>query len=160
MRRLMPYPLLWLALVAMWVTLNGSLSLGQLLLGAIIATFACWAATPLELPKPRVRNVGAIVQLAGLVVADVVMSNIAVASLLLSGRSPRSVFVTIPLELKDPNGLAVLSLIVTATPGSAWVHYDSMLSQVIIHVFDTADGVDWSERLKRNYERRLLEIFR
>jgi multicomponent K+:H+ antiporter subunit E len=160
MRRLLPHPLLWLALLAMWMLLNGSFSLGQLLLGIIIASLACWAVVPLELPKPRIRRIGTIIQLIGLVIADVVQSNIAVIGLILTGRAPHSAFVTIPLELKDPNGLVILSCIVTATPGSAWIHYDSRLGTVMIHVLDTPDADAWAATLKRNYEQRLVEIFR
>lgn len=159
MRRLMPHPLLWLALVAMWLVLNNSLGLGQILLGMIVATFACGAVSRLEPPEVRLRKVGLVFSLAGLVVRDVVRSNIDVVRLILSGRAPRSVFVAIPLDLKDPNGLAVLACIITATPGSAWVHYDSMRKSVTIHVLDTADEAAWVAALKQNYEQRLLEIF-
>lgn len=159
MRRLMPYPLLWLSLVAMWLLLNNIFALGQLLLGMLVATLACGAVARLELPKARLRKIGAIIKLVGLVISDVVLSNIAVMRLVLSGREPRSVFVTVPLELKDPNGLAVLSCIVTATPGSAWIHHDSMRESVTIHVLDTEDEAAWNAALKRNYEQRLLEIF-
>jgi len=157
-KRLLPFPLLWLSLVAMWLMLNG-LNAGQLVLAILIATVACWAVTPLEPPKPRLRRVGTIIRLFGAVVADVVRSNIAVMQLIVTGRKPRSVFVTIPLELKDPNALVILSCIVTATPGSAWIHYDSLLNQVIIHVLDTEDEAAWNATLKREYEQRLLEIF-
>ncbi|RYE88264.1 MAG: Na+/H+ antiporter subunit E [Hyphomicrobiales bacterium] len=159
MSRLLPYPLLWVALLAMWLTLNASVSLAQVLLGAVVATLGCWAVRKLQPPKARMRSIGTILTLVGYVVADVVQSNIAVIRLILSGREPRSEFLTIPLELKDPNGLAILSCIVTATPGSAWIHYDSMLSKVTIHVLDTGDGIAWTATLKRNYEQRLLEIF-
>lgn len=158
MRRLLPYPLLWLGLLAMWLLLNGSFSLGQVLLGAVIATFACWAVLPLEPPKSRLRNVGAILRLLGTVVVDVARSNIGVFRLILSGRSPRSAFVTIPIELKDPNGLAILACIITATPGSAWIHHDTLLGTVTIHVLDTEDSEVWGANLKSNYERRLMEI--
>ncbi len=158
MRRILPYPLLWLALLAMWLLLGG-VGVGQVLLGVIVASLACWAVVALEPPKPRIRGIGKIVQVIGIVIGDIVLSNIAVLRLILSGRPPRSVFVTIPLELKDPNGLAVLACIVTATPGSAWIHYDTAHSSVMIHVLDTADGAAWSATLKRNYEHRLLEIF-
>ncbi|HTM78252.1 MAG TPA: Na+/H+ antiporter subunit E, partial [Devosia sp.] len=131
MRRLLPYPLLWLALLAMWLLLNGSISPGQLLLGIIIASLACWAVAAVESPKPKIRRIGTVAQLVWLVIVDIVQSNVAVIGLILRGRVPRSAFVTIPLELKDPNGLAVLSCIVTATPGSAWIHYDSRLSTVM-----------------------------
>jgi len=159
MRRLMPYPLLWLSLVAMWLLLNNSLGLGQVLLGMLVATLACGAVARLEPPKARLRSIGTTIRLAGLVIADVVHSNIAVIGLILSGRTPRSVFVTVPLDLKDPNGLAVLACIITATPGSAWIHYDSMRDSVTIHVLDTEDEAAWIAALKRDYEQRLLEIF-
>jgi multicomponent K+:H+ antiporter subunit E len=160
MRRLLPFPLLWLSLLAMWVLLVGNLSAAQLLLGALVAGAATWAVVPLEPPKPRIRRIGAIVRLAGVVLADIVLSNLAVMRLIASGRPPRSAFVTIPLDLKDPNGLAVLACIVTATPGSAWIQHDSLLANVTIHVLDTPDEAAWGAALKHNYERRLLEIFR
>ena len=159
MNRFLPYPLLWLALLAMWLALNGSVAPGQVLLGAVIATFACWSVRRLEPPKPRLRHIGTILQLIGHVVTDVVRSNIAVIGLVVTGRTPRSKFVTIPLELREPNGLAILACIITATPGSAWIEYDSMLNQVTIHVLDTEDEAAWNAALKRNYERRLMEIF-
>jgi multicomponent K+:H+ antiporter subunit E len=159
MRRILPYPLLWLALLTMWVMLSGSLSPGQILLGAIVSALACRVAVALEAPKPRIRRIGTIVRLIGAVIGDVLLSNLAVLRLILSGRPPRSAFVTIPLDLEDPNGLAILSCIVTATPGSAWIHYDSMLHSVIIHVLDTGDEAAWAAALKRNYEHRLVEIF-
>ena len=33
-------------------------------------------------------------------------------------------FMTIPLELRSPMGLAILALILTATPGTAWLDYN------------------------------------
>jgi multicomponent K+:H+ antiporter subunit E len=143
----------------MWLLLAGTLAPGQVLLGAAIATLACRAAVALEPPKPRMRRLGTILRLAGAVIADVVMSNIAVLRLILSGRPARSAFVTIPLELEDPKGLVILSCIVTATPGSAWIQYDSTRRTVTIHVLDTPDATAWGAGLKRNYERRLVEIF-
>jgi multicomponent K+:H+ antiporter subunit E len=158
-RRLLPYPLLWLVLLGMWLVLNGTVAPGQVVLGAIIATLASWAVRRLEPPKPHLRRIGTIMQLVGLVIADVVNSNIAVIGLVLNGRRPRSAFITIPLELREPNALAILACIITATPGSAWVHYDSTLSEVTVHVLDTDDPAAWNATLKRNYERRLMEIF-
>jgi multicomponent K+:H+ antiporter subunit E len=150
MNRLLPYPLMWLALFAMWLILNVSIAPGHLLLGAVIATLACLAVHRLEPPKSHIRRVGVVLELIAYVLHDILRSNIAVIGLTLSGRQPRSRF---------PNGLAILSVIVTATPGSAWVHYDSMGSRVIIHVLDTDDEAAWNATLKRTYEKRLMEIF-
>lgn len=161
MKRLLPYPLLWLLLLVMWLLLNRSIDFGQVLLGAIIASSACWAVAPLEPPRPKVRNIVSIMQLAWLVTADVVRSNFAVMRLILGGRhhGHHSAFLTIPLQLRDPNGLALLACIITATPGSAWINYDSQHSTVTVHVLDLIDESAWIDTIKRNYESRLLEIF-
>lgn len=160
MRRVLAHPLLWLALFAMWLLLARSLAPGQMLLAAIVASIGSWAASAVEAPQPRLRRPGLVVKLVGLVLADIVVSNIAVLKLALGRREPRSKFVAIPLELRDPNGLAVLASIITATPGSAWINYNARTDTVLVHVLDTEDGNAWGQALKRTYESLLLEIFR
>ncbi len=159
MTRLFAYPLLWLMLLGMWLLLNGSVDLGQVLLGAAVASFACWAVGAVAPPRPRLRRPGSMLRLLVLVVMDVAHSNLNVLTLALGRREPRSAFVTIPLRLTDPNGLAVLACIVTATPGSAWIDYRSATGEVLIHVLDTADPQAWAAALQRTYESLLLEIF-
>lgn len=156
--KLLRFPLLWSALLLMWLVLNDSVSPGHILLGIVIATFACWAMAPVAPARPRVRHLGTIAILVGLFVRDVVRSNIAVLRLIVSGRTARSAFVDIPLELTQETGLAILACIVTATPGSAWIQHNSKRNVVTIHVLDTDDAVAWVKDFKRTYERRLVEI--
>ncbi|RYE10084.1 MAG: Na+/H+ antiporter subunit E [Hyphomicrobiales bacterium] len=155
---LLSRPIIWLSLIVLWLLLNGSVAPGQIILGMIVATFACWAALPVVPGKARVRNIGTVAALVLAVLVDVVKSNIAVLRLILSGRTARSAFVDIPLELTDENGLAVLACIVTATPGSAWVQHNSTRNVVTIHVLDTADVDAWAAEFRQTYERRLVEI--
>ncbi|MDN5850773.1 MAG: Na+/H+ antiporter subunit E, partial [Nitrococcus sp.] len=159
MSRVFAYPLLWVGLFAMWLLLGRGLSSGQLLLGAIVSSFCCWAVAAVEVPRPRIRRPGLLLKLFGLVVADIFRSNVAVLRLALSRREPRSMFVLIPLELREPNALAILACIITATPGSAWIDYNSRGNSVLVHVLDTGDGDAWAETIKRTYEALLLEIF-
>jgi multicomponent K+:H+ antiporter subunit E len=102
-----------------------------------------------------------MIRLAGLVLADIVRSNIAVASIILGPgkRRERSGFVDIPLELRDPYGLATLACIITATPGTLWVSFDSATGVVMIHVLDLIDESEWVRIVKHRYERLLREIF-
>ena len=151
-------PLVWFGLLAAWLLLNGSMSPGQIILGAVVATIACWMTMPLVPPKSQVSNLATIAALILAVVADVVKSNIAVLRLVLSGRTARSAFVDIPLELTDENGLAILACIVTATPGSAWIQHNSARNVVTIHVLDTEDPDAWAAEFKQTYEQRLVEI--
>lgn len=151
-------PLVWLGLLAIWLLLNGSVAPGQIILGMIVATFACWTALPLAPAKSRVSHIPTIVALLVAVAADIVKSNIAVLRLILSGRNARSAFVDIPLELTDENGLAILACIVTATPGSAWIQHSALRKTVTIHVLDTEEPDAWAAEFKRIYEQRLVEI--
>ena len=61
--------------------------------------------------RPRVRRWGLLPKLVAVVLYDIVRSNIAVARLILREGNNRRVsgFMTIPLELRSPMGLAVLA---------------------------------------------------
>jgi multicomponent K+:H+ antiporter subunit E len=161
MMRWVPYPILSLSLFAMWLLLNQSLTAGQLMLGAGFAFAGALALSALEPPRLRLRRPRAILTLLLLVLADIVRSNIAVSRIILGSRpsSQTSGFLDIPLELRAPYGLAVLAIIITSTPGTIWVHFDSAKGLLTIHVLDLIDEDAWIATIKQRYERRLMEIF-
>src|SRR5690606_18128506 len=98
--------------------------------------------------------------LAWIVLVDILRSNLAVAWIVLSNPETRtSSFIQFDLELRDEVGLTILALIVTATPGTAWVQFDRASGTLIIHVFDLVDEEEWITLLKTRYERLLMEIF-
>lgn len=161
MTRLVPHPLLSAGLVALWLLLNGP-SPGHLILGVLIALFAGWAMGALR-PEPlRLRRPDLMLRLAVQVTVDIVRSNIAVARLILTGGrhgQRRSGFITVTLRLRDPAALAVLAIILTATPGTAWLDYDAETGELLLHVFDLIDPADWQHLICNRYEAHLLEIF-
>ncbi len=161
MKRWLPFPLLSLALLGTWLALNQSLATGQVILGALVALGGGLALAMLQAPRNRIRRPLAIAELAWLVLVDIVRSNIAVAQIVLhpGHRRQTSGFLEIPLELRDPGGLAVLACIITATPGTAWARYDSRRSILTIHILDLVDEEAWIRTIKGRYERRLREIF-
>ncbi len=162
MRRWLPYPLLSLSIFIMWLLLNQSLAASHLVVAVVLALGGGLMVVPLEPPKARLRHPRAMVKLALLVLQDIVRSNIAVARIITDPRRlPGEVsgFVRIPLDMRDPYGLAVLAFIITATPGTLWVDYDSPTGVLTIHVLDLIDENAWIETIKRRYERLLREIF-
>ena len=161
MKRLFPAPWLSLALWALWMLLNLSLSAGNLLLGAALAILAPVMFAPLRPLPVRIRRPGVILKLFFLVGRDVVASNIAVArGVLRAGKNPpRSRFVKIPLDLRDANGLAALSMITTVVPGTIWSELALDRSVLLLHVFDLDDEAAFIEHFKTAYERPLMEIF-
>ncbi|WP_292977042.1 Na+/H+ antiporter subunit E [Nitrosomonas sp.] len=160
MSRLLPYPLLVISLIITWLLLAG-FSFGQLLLGSIIALIAAWTLAALRPAKPRIKRWDLLPKLFAIVFYDIVRSNIAVASIILHGgkRIGKSNFMTIPLDLRDPTGLACLAIIITSTPGTIWVDYNSARSVLTLHIFDLVDEAAWLNLIKNRYEYLLREIF-
>lgn len=159
MSRWLPYPLLSAALLLMWLLLN-QFSVGHLLLGTIIAITCSWAMSALQPEKPRIRNWWLVVRLLGTIFVDITRSNIAVTRIVLGRKgNRRSGFVVIPLDLRDRTGLAILSCVVTSTPGTAWVNFDARHGTLLIHVLDLDGEADWKDYIKQHYEKPLMEIF-
>lgn len=159
MSRIIPYPLLTLSLYAMWVLLTG-FSVGHALLGLVIAILVSRTMLTLQPEKPRIRFGMPMVRLFWAALLDVIRSNIAVVRIILTGARPRQPsFVRIPLELRDQYGLAVLAIIICATPGTLWLQYDEERGMVLLHVLDLEDEDALIAQIKRDYERPLMEIF-
>jgi multicomponent K+:H+ antiporter subunit E len=161
MRRWLPFPLLTAALLALWLLLTGSMAPGTVVLGGVLALGAGRVLTALDPPESRFRRPRAALRLALVVLAEIVRSNWAVARIILlpDVRQRRSGFVRIPLDMRTPYGLAALACIITATPGTLWVEYDSADNTMLLHVLDLIDEEEWVRIIKDRYETRLMEIF-
>lgn len=161
MKRLLPAPLLSLALWLLWLLLNLSVSPGQIVLGGLIAWLAPLLMAPLRPLPIRLRRPGTILRLLGRICLDMLLSNLHVAQriVLLDRRPPRSVFVKVPLDLHDANGLAALAALCTVIPGTVWSELALDRSVLLLHVFDLDDEAGFVEHFKRIYERPLMEIF-
>jgi multicomponent K+:H+ antiporter subunit E len=96
-----------------------------------------------------------------LVLVDILRSNIAVGRIIVRSREPgvNAGFMTIPLDLSSRNGLAVLAIIITSTPGTTWVSHDAAKGTLLPHVLDLVDETVWIRTIKGRYERLLMEIF-
>jgi multicomponent K+:H+ antiporter subunit E len=152
-------PLLFCALVVVWLALTQNASVGNLALGAALAAALAWATSALRPLQPRMRSLGAAVSLAAVVAADIVRCNVAVARIVLRLHRVESGLVTIPLELRDPHGLAVLAAIVTSTPGTVWVDFDDAKRVLTLHVLDLATADEVVAAVKNRYETRLRRVF-
>lgn len=158
MTRVLPHPLLSIFVVVMWLLLN-RFSLGHLVLGAAVALVAGQAMAALDPERPRVRRPLVIARLFLIVLLDIVRSNVAVARLVLIGGPRRQGFVEIDLEVRAPTALALLAVIVTSTPGTAWMDYDAARGRLLLHVFDLREEEEWRRVVNERYGALLKEIF-
>lgn len=161
MKRLLPSPLLSVALFLLWLLLSRSVSAGHLILATVLAVLVPLLTGGLRPLPVRIRRPGMVLRLGLRVVADTIESNLAVVLFLVfpSRRRHASGFVHIPLELRDPNALAVLAMIVCITPGTAWAEISLDRSMLLLHVLEVDDPQVIATHVKERYERPLMEIF-
>ena len=117
--------LLVAGLTLTWLLLGDAFTLGQLLLGlgvSLLMVFGFRAVRPIH---PRLRRPASALRLLGRVTMDILRSNYNVARIILGLSGEREItsgVVEIPLQLRDPHGLATLAAIVTSTPGTVWAN--------------------------------------
>lgn len=154
-------PLLEILLLIMWLVVNQSLALHHWLLGLLFALPIGRLVRTLRPRTARVRHLDQALILCWHVFCDVVRSNFAVGRIILGTvrQQPKVGFLDIPLELRDPHGLAALSIIITATPGTVFAGHDPDSNVLTLHVLDLQDEDAWLHTIKHRYERPLMEIF-
>lgn len=160
-QRLIPAPLLSVCLWVLWLLLNHTLDVGHMVLGAVLGLLIPVLTRGLRPLPVRVRHPLTIVQLALRVVVDTVQSNLQVMRFLLvpSLRRSYSGFVHIPLDVRDPNALAVLAMICCATPGTAWAEVSLDRRTLLLHVLEIHTPEQVIAHIKTRYEAPLMRIF-
>jgi multicomponent K+:H+ antiporter subunit E len=161
MRRLFPSPLLSLALVALWLLLNNSLGLGQWLMALLLGWRVPWLTHSLRPTPVRFSHPWVALRLFFQVGRDVLVWNWRVlkGTVAPADKVPQGGFVVVPLDLRDPNGLAVLAAIMCVIPGTIWSELALDRSALLVHMFDMDDAQAEIDLIKQRYERPLMEIF-
>jgi multicomponent K+:H+ antiporter subunit E len=155
-------PTLVLMLTGLWLLLNQTLALAHIVFGALLALALAWASSRLRPLRARIRRLDLAAVLVLAVLKDIVQSNFNVARIVLGlvrDREVRSGFLRIPLELRDPHGLAALAIIITSTPGTVWVGVSADGSTLTLHVLDLRNESEWIRMMKARYETPLRRIF-
>ncbi len=161
LRRLAPAPLTSAALFALWLALARSTSAGHIVLALGLAIAIPIVTANLRPTRVHVRRPLVIARFILTVGYDVVRSNVQVAWNVVAWRwrRVRSMFVVIPLELRDPVGLAALAMVTTVVPGTVWSELALDRSALLLHVWNVDDERAFVTRFKDRYEKPLREIF-
>lgn len=161
MQRLFPAPLLSVALVALWLLLNNSLGPGHWLLALLLGWLVPWLTHSLRPTPVRFSHPLVALRLFFQVGYDVIVWNwrVFLGTLAPAHKVPQGGFVVVPLDLRDPNGLAVLAAIMCVIPGTIWSELALDRSALLVHMFDMEDAQAEIKLVKQRYERPLMEIF-
>lgn len=162
MRRWLPHPVLSAILLGTWLMFAQSVAPADVLLGAILAIVMPLAVRGLQpVGYPVVRRPLVLVRLLSMALVEIVRSALNVGWIILLGRKRgvNAQFLRIPLDLRNPFGLAALSCLINTTPGTVWAEILPGTHVLSLHVFDLHDEQWWIDTIKNAYEKPLIEIF-
>ena len=140
----LPHPLLSASLVLVWLLLQNSLDLGNLLLGLVLGLGIPLWTRGLWPKRLRVRSWVAVLRYSVMVSGDIVL---------------RTRWVSVPLELSSPEAITVLAGTVTMTPGTVSCDLSADGRYLLVHCLDAPDTEQIVREIKTRYEARLKEIF-
>ena len=156
----LPHPALSVVLAAVWLLLQQSLAPAQLLTALVLALTVPKLVHGFLGDSVRPRAPGAALRLAGNVLWDIVVSNIAVARIVLNPRSdPQPAWVEVPLDAQHPTAVTLLAAIITMTPGTVSCVIDEQRRVILVHALDCGDVPGTAAQIKDRYERPLRRIF-
>ena len=161
MARLVPHPHLSVLLALVWMMLANGLDTGTVLFAAVLGIAVPLATSVYWSRRPRIRAPLVAVSYALIVLWDILVANVQVAYLVLFRRGDRlrSQFVTIPLDARTPEAIAVLAGTITMTPGTLSADLSADGRALLVHCLDTGDPAATAAGIKHRYERRLRRIF-
>jgi multicomponent K+:H+ antiporter subunit E len=160
--RWLPFPVVSLALCALWLLLNQAVDPANVLFGAALGIAVPLLARRLQpLGYPRLRKPLVFARLMGMAAVEIVRSCLGVCRIILfrDYGSVNSQFIRVPLTMRDEYGLAMLSCLINMTPGTVWVEILPERHELSLHVFDLHDEAWWVDTIKGRYEAPLMQIF-
>jgi len=160
MKNLFPTPLLSLAVALVWLLLVGTVAPVHLLTAAVLAVLLPRVAQRLLTDKGRMARPLLAAALFLRVLGDIVVSNIEVARRILGRESKiHPDFIWIPLDIRNPYGIATLAGIITMTPGTLSSELSLDRRHLLVHCFHLEDAAATIAHIKQRYEAPLREIF-
>jgi multicomponent K+:H+ antiporter subunit E len=160
MKNWLPSPMLSLTVFVVWLLLVATVEPAHLLLAAVLAVLLPLVAQRLRDESAGMRRPLLAARLVLRVLWDIVLSNIEVARRIV-GRESRIQpgFVWVPLDIRNPHGIATLAGIITMTPGTLSTELSADRTHLLVHCFHLDDAAATADQIKRNYETPLREIF-
>lgn len=158
--RLLPQPLFTLVLFGTWLLIVGSVHPRMLLLGAIFSVAITWFSHRFLPVAPEVHSWRAGLRFIPVFLWDIVVANMFVALLILRvDKTPRSRWLVIPLEMRDPFAMSTLASVISLTPGTVSARFDADRRVLYVHALDVEDPAAEIALIKTRYEAPLREVF-
>ena len=160
LRRYFPDPFNFVLLLVVWLLLTHRFTAGNLLLAVLLAWFLPLAASRIRTATPPVKKPLKMIAFFGMLVGDIVVSNMVVAKQVLGvPERLQPGFVAIPLDLKAALPITILASTISLTPGTVSIEITKDRKTLYVHALHVENETELVGRIKRRYEKPLKEIF-
>ncbi|MBL8890475.1 MAG: Na+/H+ antiporter subunit E [Planctomycetaceae bacterium] len=161
LRKWFPHPILSLVLIGQWLALNNSLAPGHIVVAVILAGFIPIYTANFWPNRPKLRAPFTFLMFLFVFVWDIVVANLQVATLVMfySPSKLNSQWLCVPLELRQPEAIAMLAGTVSLTPGTISSDLSPDGRFLLVHCLHVDDPAAEVQKIKDRYERRLKAIF-
>lgn len=158
---LFPHPSVTLILTVVWILLQNEFSAGMAVFGVILGIIIPRMTAIWWPDRPFGFRIDKMIPYAFIVVWDIIVANIQVAWIVLTvpNAKLKPAWISIPLELKDPEAITILAGTITLTPGTVSADLSDGGHCLLVHVLHTDDPDGVRDDIKARYERRLKEMF-
>jgi multicomponent K+:H+ antiporter subunit E len=159
--RLVPHPLVSLAVGVSWLLLVNTLTLNAVVFATILGLLVPQLTRAYWPEAPSLRNPLRIVEYVLLVLWDICIANLQVARVILfvPNAALRPAWITVPLELRAPEAITLLAGTITMTPGTVSADLSACGRALLVHCLHAPDPDEVRDQIKSRYEARLKEIF-
>lgn len=158
-RKWFSHPILSGFIALSWIALMHSVEIFHLVAGICIGVVIPRLIQPFLGERHRV-NWWQALRLSGIVLWDIVLSNIVVARLVLGKiHNMHPMWIRVPLASSHPTVNALFAMIITTTPGTVSAVVDEQRGLILVHALNCDDAHAAALDMKQRYESALLQIF-
>lgn len=160
-RWLMPHPFLTLLLAVVWILLQNEFSAGMAVFGVILGILIPWGTSAWWPDTPNSFSLLKMIRYSLIVMWDIMVANVQVAWIVLTvpNSKLKPAWISIPLDLVEPEAITLLAGTITLTPGTVSSDLSDGGHSLLVHVLHTEDPDAVRDEIKTRYEARLKEIF-
>ena len=165
--RILPQPAMSVILLATWLLVQNSVSVGLVVLGVLLSVGIPWSVARFWPEYPRRVRYLPLIHLVGIVLVDILVANLAVARLTLGPRSrlmarlsgQGAMALLVPIALRQPYAITLFASIISLTPGTVVINLSEDQRTLLLHSLNVADPDAFIARIKGVHETLLGEIF-
>lgn len=157
--RVLPHPFVSVIVGLSWLMLNHSIELFDVMVACILAVLIPKLVQPFIVRTPNIHWLLAM-KLAGVVLWDIVISNVRVAKQVLGPLDQlHPKWYRVPLDTDHEHVNTLLAMIITTTPGTVSAGIDQERGDILVHALNTDDPEADILDIKTRYEAPLMAIF-